>query len=178
MVVGQGEIRLDYFRGKLRGYILGLLCSPNSGQGQPTRTNFTISRILYPKPVSSSKVLFLLMFRGSHSSNIFLANSQLLGGKDWLVSGVGWGETLGRDLRTCVPSSRSLFRTMRLSFIPCVFLLWKTPSTCIKISVNFSCVFFCCVQRGGTFFLFQGTKAFRMKGLCPNHMIKFFGCRP
>lgn len=32
-------------------------------------------------------------------------------------------------------------------------------------------------SKKGAFLLFQGTKAFRMKGLCPNHRIKFVGCR-
>lgn len=32
------------------------MCFPNSGQGQPTRVNFMISKIFYPKPASSSSL--------------------------------------------------------------------------------------------------------------------------
>lgn len=70
-------IRGSTYVNQPRFYVL-----PNSGQGQPTRVTFMMSKIFYPKPASSSstgclasKILLLLVSRGSLSSCIWLQDS-------------------------------------------------------------------------------------------------------
>lgn len=77
------------------------------------------------------------MSRGSHFSSICLAESQVHGGKDWLVVLNGArpraGFTHMRSLKQMFVSHHASVGHSLLVFL----LLWRTPNICIKISVNF-----------------------------------------